>query len=226
MKFVVLGASGSVGRHVVEQGLGQGHQITAVTRNQATIKQQHPLLTVVEQDLFDVDRLTPVIAAQDAVIVTLGAGSRGGVRGAGTASVVAAMHRTGVRRLIVQSTLGAGDSRPTLNLTWRYLMFGLLLRNAYADHHEQEQVTRQSGLDWTITRPGAFMEGPRTGEYRRGFAPMRERKVPKISRADVADFLLEQLTETRWIGKAPAQAYPAGSDRPITASSASDAHSG
>lgn len=234
MKIIVFGASGSVGRFVVAQALEQGHEVTAFTRNRASIDQQHDRLAVREGDVFDAAALAPVVAGHDAAIITLGGGAKGGVRARGTAAVIAAMRESGARRLVVQSTIGAGDSRVALNFTWKYLMFGLLLRRAYADHQEQEQITRASGLDWTIVRPGAFTDGPRTGEYRRGFTPRREKKTPKISRADVADFLLEQLTDPTWVGRAAAQAYPAagalasggGAVQARTGSSERDAHVG
>jgi putative NADH-flavin reductase len=156
--------------------------------------------------VFDADALVPVVAGQDAAVVALGGGRKGGVRARGTAAVVEAMRRTGVRRLVVQSTLGVGDSRGNLNFFWKHLMFGLLLRNAYADHVEQEELTRQSGLDWTIVRPGAFTDGARTGSYRRGFSA-EERTNLRISRADVADFVVSQLTDDTWLRRTPAVAY-------------------
>lgn len=214
-KILVLGASGTVGRHVLTQGLEAGHEITALTRDRATLATSaHPHLTVREADVLDARALAPIVAGHDAVVVVLGAGAKGGVRGRGTAAVIAAMHETGVRRLLVQSSLGVGDSRPALTPYWKYLMFGLLLRRAYADHHEQEDVTRDSGLDWTIIRPGAFVDGPRTGHYRRGFPPVRERRVATVSRADVADFLLELLDDEDSVHRTLAQGYVTGAPRP------------
>jgi len=116
------------------------------------------------------------------------------------------MRGAGVRRLVVQSTIGVGDSRANLDLFWKYVMFGLVLRGAYADHVEQEQATRDSGLDWTIVRPAAFTDGPRTGRYRRGIAP-GEKTTLKISRADVAEFVVEQLTDETRVRQTPAIAY-------------------
>jgi len=205
MKVIVFGGTGSTGRLVVEQAIEQGHDVTVVTRDPAAVEQDSPRLTVEEGDVFDARALTSVVAGHDAVIVTLGAGRKGGVRAKGTAAIIEAMHETGVRRLIVQSTLGVGDSRENLDFVWKRLMFGLLLRAAYADHVEQEQQTRTSGLDWTIVRPGAFTDGPRTGSYRRGFGP-HEKTDLKISRADVAEFVVEQLTDDTWLRQTPALA--------------------
>lgn len=209
MKIIVFGGTGSIGRLVVEQAIKQGHDVTVFTRDRAAVEQDHPRLHVAEGDVFDARDVAPVIPGHDAVVVTLGAGRKGGVRARGTAAVIEAMQQTGVRRLIVQSTLGVGDSRENLDFVWKRLMFGLLLRGAYADHVEQEQQTRASGLDWTIVRPGAFTDGPRTGNYRRGFGP-REKTSLKVARADVAEFVVEQLTDETWLRQAPALAYDSG----------------
>lgn len=206
MKVVVFGGTGSIGSLVVEQALEQGHEVTVFTRDRAAVEKDNPRLQVEQGDVFDARAIAPVVAGHDAVVVTLGAGRRGGVRARGTAAVIEAMKQTGVRRLIVQSTLGVGDSRENLDFVWKRLMFGLLLRGAYADHVDQEQQTRGSGLDWTIVRPGAFTNGPRTGSYRRGFG-RREKTDLKISRADVAEFVVEQLTDDTWLRQTPALAY-------------------
>ena len=86
-------------------------------------------------------------------------------------------------------------------------MFGLLLRDAYADHQAQETLVQESGLDWTIVRPGAYTDGPATGAYRHGFPPTEHGLKLKISRADVADFLLRQLTDPGYLHQAPSLSY-------------------
>ena len=105
------------------------------------------------------------------MLIALGSGRKGTVRSVGTKHVVDAMERRGIRRLVCQTTLGAGDSRALLNFFWKYIMFGLLLREVYADHETQEAFIRQSALDWIIVRPGAFTDGPATGTYQHGFPP-------------------------------------------------------
>lgn len=69
------------------------------------------------------------------------------------------MEKAGIRRFICQTTLGAGDSWGNLNFFWKYIMFGTILRDVFADHERQENYVKQSRLDWTIVRPGAFMDG-------------------------------------------------------------------
>lgn len=203
MKIAVFGATGTVGRQVVEQALEQGHEVTAFTRNAAGITQQHQRLRVVQGDVLDTHSVEPAVAGQDAVLVVLGDGRKGIVRSAGTRAVMEAMNRTGVKRLIVQSTLGVGDSRANLNFVWKHLLFGMLLRKAFNDHVRQEEFVRGSDLDWTIVRPSAFTDGPRTGAFRRNFGGGESGLTLKISRADIAHFLLEQLHDATYLRQTP-----------------------
>lgn len=207
MRITVFGASGSVGRHVVEQALAAGHEVTAFTRDSGNITVRHPRLEVTQGDATDLAAVQDAVAGRDAVVVALGAGRQAGIREIGTRTVITAMEQAGVKRLICQSTMGAGDSRGNLNFVWKYLMFGMLLRKAYADHQRQEELVRKSTLDWTIVRPGAFTDGERTGEYRHGFDGQDRTTQMKISRADVADFLLRQLTDDGYRGRAVGLSY-------------------
>ncbi|WP_069164785.1 NAD(P)-dependent oxidoreductase [Nocardia altamirensis] len=203
MKIAVFGATSTVGRLVVEQALAEGHEVTAFTRSAASIGQRHERLHVVEGDVLDTHSVERAVTGQDAVLVSLGAGRKGVIRAEGTRAVIEAMNRAGVKRLIVQTTLGVGDSKPNLNFVWKYLMFGMLLRAAYADHELQEVYVQASDLDWTIVRPSAFTDGPRTRAFRRGFPGDEKGLSLKISRADIADFMLEQLNDTTYLRKAP-----------------------
>ncbi|PXX65208.1 putative NADH-flavin reductase [Nocardia tenerifensis] len=203
MKIAVFGATSTVGRLVVAQAIEEGHEVTAFTRDAAGLEQRHERLHIVKGDVLDTNSVERAVAGQDAVLVSLGAGRKGVIRAEGTRAVLEAMHRTGVKRVIVQTTLGVGDSRGNLNFVWKYLMFGMLLREAFADHVRQEGYVRASDLDWTIVRPSAFTDGPLTRGFRRGF-PADERGLSlKISRADIADFMLEQLTDDTYLRRTP-----------------------
>lgn len=205
MKLVIFGATGTVGRHLVEQAVAAGHTVTAFTRSGRLEPSKN--LVVVRGDVLKPSDVDSAVEGQDGVVVALGAGRKGNVRAAGTAHVIAAMQRHGVTRLIVQSTLGAGESRRNLDFFWKHIMFGLLLRPAYRDHQLQEAHVKASGLDWTIVRPGAFTDGPLTGNYRHGFGPERRDITLKVSRADVAHFLLEQIRGKAYLRRAAALSY-------------------
>lgn len=207
MKVAIFGATGSVGRLAVRQALEQGHEVTAFARETGKIEIDDANLRIVRGDVLDLAAVTEAVKDQNAIICALGAGRKGTIRSEGTKNIIAAMQKTGVRRLICQSSLGVGDSRGNLNFLWKYIMFGLLLRAAYADHVLQEELVMKSGLDWTIVRPAAFTDGPRTGVYRHGFPEDAESLTLKISRADVADFLLKQLADDTYLHKAPGLSY-------------------
>ena len=209
MKLVIFGATGTVGRQIVQQALAQGYTVTAFGRNPAKLNLQHSQLSFAQGDVMDSEAVESAISGQDAVICVLGSGKKltGTIRSGGTQQIIQAMEKVGVRRLICQSTLGAGDSWGNLDFYWKYIMFGFILRKVFADHERQEALVRNSNLDWTIVRPGAFIDGPRTGKYRHSF-PGTDRNITlKISRADVADFILKQLSDQSSLYQTPSLSY-------------------
>lgn len=179
MKLLIFGSTGSIGRQLVTQALEQGHTVTAFARDPSKLNIRHDKLKVVQGDVMDLLSVETAVQGQDAVLCTLGAGAKGTLRSEGTGNIVRAMEKAGVRRFICQSTLGVGDSWDNLNFFWKYIMFSGLLRQAYADHVSQEDYVKQSHLDWTIVRPGAFTDGKRTGQYRHGFPGTDKTKNPK-----------------------------------------------
>ena len=206
MKLAIFGSTGSIGYQLVAQALEQEHTVTAFARNPAKIEIEHANLAAVQGDALDSASVEKAVDGQDAVLCSLGA-AKGTIRSEGTRNIVRAMEKAGVSRFICLSTLGVGNSRANLNFFWKHIMFGLLLRRAYADHISQEGYVKESRLDWTIVRPGAFTDGDRTGEYRHGF-PSTDRTIKgKIARADVADFMLKQLTDRTYVHEAPGLSY-------------------
>lgn len=208
MNLLVFGASGGTGRQLVEQALGQGHHVTAFVRNPAKFTLQHPRLRLFEGDVQDARAVQQAVPGHDAVLSALGApaGRRDAVRSAGTGHILQAMQQAGVRRFVCLTTLGLGDSRPALPWLYRYVLVPLLLRYAFADSERQEALIRRSSLDWTIARPGTLTDGPRTGHYHHGFAPTA-RLPMRIARADVADFMLQQLTDATYLRREASLSY-------------------
>ena len=207
MRLLIFGATGSVGRLLVEQALAENHIVTAFVRDPTKLPIKHTNLHIAQGDVLDYPSVEKPMRNQDVVLCSLGAGGKGDLRAEGTKNIIRAMENTGVKRLICQSTLGAGDSRGNLNFFWKYIMFGMLLKAAYNDHQLQEKYVMQSALDWIIVRPAAFTDGVRTGNYKHGFGPEANGLTLKISRADVADFMLRQLTDNTYLRKAAGQSY-------------------
>ncbi|GHA12231.1 NmrA family transcriptional regulator [Devosia pacifica] len=204
MKVAVFGATGTVGRLAVIEMLAEGHEVTAFARDPQKLKENDPRLTRFAGDALHFEDVAAAIKGQDAVVVTLGAGTsrNSHVRSAGTMNVIRAMQRHGVRRLICQSTLGTHESWDNLNFFWKRIMFGALLRPVFKDHELQEQLVRASGLDWTIVRPSAFTDGPGLGNFIEDVPTSARRLTLKITRADVASFLSRQLHDTVYIERA------------------------
>ena len=121
----------------------------------------------------------------------------------GTRNIVRAMERVGVRRFVCESSLGVGDSKWKMGVFHNLLAIPLFLRNVFADKEAQEQIIEGSSLDWVIVRPTALTNGPQRNVYRVGsdvgnwFIPSR------ISRSDVAAFMLEQVTGATYLRKTP-----------------------
>jgi len=198
MKIVVFGASRGVGFQVVQQALEQGHTVTAFARSSSF--SDHPNLKVVQGDVFDLEAVSKAVQGQEAVVVALGAGNKAAdqTRSQGTAHIVRAMQQHGVRRVVAVSSFGVGDSRKGLiaNLAW------LFLRAALEEHERQERALMESGLDWTIVRPTGLTNGAKTGVYKIGRSGRG-----RISRADVADFILKALRDPNYIRKALVISY-------------------
>lgn len=208
MKLIIYGATGTIGRQLVQQALNAGHQVTAFARSKAKLQDvQHPNFKVFEGDVLNPQSVALSIEGQDVALCALGAGRKGVVRSEGTKNIIRGMEAKGIRRLICQTTLGAGDSKGNLNFFWKHIMFGWFLKDAMEDHELQEHYIRQSNLDWTIIRPAAFQDGDITGRYKHGFTEKDKSISLKISRADVAHFMLQQLGSNQYLRKTSGLSY-------------------
>ena len=209
MKLLIFGSTGGTGRELLRQALDQGHHVTAYARDPAKLGDiKHVNLQVVRGDVLDPAAVEGAVTGHEAVFITIGAGStRTTLREEGTRSIVEAMQRAGVKRLICLSSLGVGNSRANLSFFTKHIIVGLFLRHAFADHERQEAVVRQSALEWSLVRPPHLKDGSRTGDYRHGFPTTDTRIKGWISRADVADFMLKQLVDDTYLHQTPGVSY-------------------
>src|SRR5262245_41515230 len=158
---VIIGASRGVGLETVRRALPEGHRLRAVARGAASIAIDHPQLEKVAVDALNRAAVSKAVEGADAVIETLGAPTDlasilGGTRlfSAATRLLIDAMRERGVRRLVAVTGLGAGDSRGHGGFLYDAIAFPLVLKRMYDDKDVQEQMIKESGLDWTIVRPG------------------------------------------------------------------------
>jgi putative NADH-flavin reductase len=205
MKIVVFGASGGTGKKIVEQALSQGHIVIAFIRTPSKLELQHQNLTIVQGDVLDANSVKAAMAGQNAVISAL-APTKPAVSGmmeTAAKNIVAAMQSNGMQRLI--STTGAGvrdpQDRPKLIDHVMKSLLTILAGNVLRDSAANADVIRSSDLDWTIARFPRLTNGIHTGKYRVGY--VNKDSGWQISRADAADFILNELTANRWIKKAP-----------------------
>jgi putative NADH-flavin reductase len=202
MKLAIFGATGKTGFELVKQALEHGHTVTAFVRDPARLAIENERLTYVTGDVFDPVGVAQAIKDQDAVACALGAGSdlkKTTVRATGTINIISGMQEHNVKRLMVVTAMGVGESWDDLSMFNKFF-FATLLKSSRDDHETQEAAIKESGLDWTIIRPSGLTDTPRTGVYEVG------EKIPattsNIARADVADLIIKELEQNVLIGKA------------------------
>ena len=189
MNLTVLGATGATGVQLVEQAIAAGHQVTALARSAETVTLTNPNLHVVQGDATDRAAVSQAMEAADAVISVLGA--RGPVMAEATRAVVAAAEQSGPDRILMLSSFAVARERlkPVSKLVTR-----LAMGSQVKDKTAGEEVLRASGLGWTIVYATVLTNGPKT-EPR--VVPETEKVgvLQRISRADVASFLLQTATD-------------------------------
>lgn len=201
MHIALFGATGGTGQQVLAQALEQGHSVAALARKPSKLAATEGLETV-PGDVLDRAAVKTCVSGADAVICVLGShGGKEPIEARGTERILEAMQEADVRRILVVTSLGVGDSRDQIPFPFRLVM-NLTLKRILAAKEEQERLIKASGLDWTIIRPGGLTDGPKTGTYRSGLD--RSLKAGRIARADVADFVLRQLTDATFLRRTPA----------------------
>jgi putative NADH-flavin reductase len=208
MKVLILGATGSLGRHLVEQALQRGHQVSVLARDPSRVVPRDPRIRIVQGDVLDPQALDRAVAGQDAVIYSIGAPNRRPTTlfSESTRLLIAAMEKHGVRRLVAVTGIGAGDSRGHGGFLYDKIIFPLLTRNIYRDKDRQEELIRNSKLEWVIVRPASFRDGRVRGQFRVE-TNLKGVILRRIPRAEVARFVLDQLTDDRYLYKTPLIGY-------------------
>lgn len=201
MKIVVFGATGKTGQEIVKQSFAKGYEVTAFVRDHSKMTLEHSDLKVMIGDIYEFTTVTQAIQGQDAVICTLGSSDLGKttVRSEGTANIIRAMKENQVKRLVVVTAMGVGESWSTLSYVNK-LFFATFLRNTRQDHEKQEVVVKESDLDWTIIRPSGLIDTPLTESYAIG--ENIRAKTSRIARADVAHAVIKEVGDTIFLHKA------------------------
>jgi uncharacterized protein YbjT (DUF2867 family) len=206
---LVIGASRGIGLETVKRALGVGHRVRAFARGAGAIALEAPTLEKIAGDALTGAAIIEALSGADVVIQSLGAShgpqailSGTTVFSGATRILVDAMRAAGVQRLVAVTGLGAGDSRGHGGFFYDAFVFPLVLKRIYDDKDVQEQMIKASGLEWTIVRPGLLTNGPANGQAR-ALIERREWRAGSISRADVAEFLVQEAFERRFVGQTP-----------------------
>lgn len=205
MNILVLGPSGGVGRHVVNQALAAGHAVTVLARSASYAAPSG--VRVVHGEVLEGTALSEAMHAQDAVLCSIGhqrknptnpwsaSVSPANLNAAAAARIVEAMRHAGVRRVVAVSAAGVGDSASRLNLAMRFFLATTMIGAAYRDLGAMEGVFADAGLDWVCPRPTRLTNGPKTHAVRVTDA---FRSLDDMSRADVAAWMLAALEVPVW----------------------------
>jgi putative NADH-flavin reductase len=209
MRLLIIGASNGIGKCLTEQALEKGHYVTAFARNPVPLAPYHDNLQTFIGDISDADAVARAVKGHDVVCVAIGVPPTlkpVTVFSQGTVNVIRAMQKHGVKTIIGVTGIGAGDSKNKGGFLYDRIFNPLLLKTIYEDKDRQEDIIRQSGLDWLIVRPGFLTNGPLTGNYK-VLTDLGNIKVGKISRADVAHFILKEIAEKKYFGQSPLLTY-------------------
>lgn len=210
MKILVIGSTGGTGRAIVEQALAQGHHVTAFARRPEKVTLRHERLEIVQGNVLDENSVSAAVQGKDAVLSALGHKQwfiKTGILSEGTRNIIAAMQKHGVKRFVCETALGIGDTRGKLGLYYTLFVIPVIVFFYFKDKERQERYIQESGLDWVIVRPGQLTNSGKRGAYRHGAQVGSWWRTVTISRADVADFMLKQLTEDTYLRKTPGIAY-------------------
>jgi len=206
MKLAVFGSSGNVGKLLVEQALAEGYDVIAYARNPSKLTIKHDHLTIMQGELSDEAVIERAIAGVDAVISVMGPSgkSEGNPITQGMRYIITAMNKHGVRRLIALSTASSKDpnDKPGIKIKTMITFVKTTSLGAYTDIVGWSEVIRASNLDWTLASVLLLDDKPKTGNVKTGY-PGRNELGTRISRADLADFMLKQVKDTTYIRQAP-----------------------
>ena len=200
MKIIVFGASGKTGGMVVEKALAAGHEVTAFTRDGG-----HALPSgarIVSGDAADAEAVRRAVAGHEAVIDTIGGTTPwkdSGLEASTGKAIIAGMKAEGVRRLIVVSAMGVGDSADQASFFYGHVLMPTMMRGVVKDKGRLEDEVDASGLDFVITRPAALSDDPEDGTLQ--VVPEPER-AHQTRRGDLAQFLVDQLTSDTHLNQA------------------------
>jgi putative NADH-flavin reductase len=207
VKVLIIGATGATGQVLRREALEQGYEVTALARNPSALAPEDHRPRVLQGNALDASEVEAAVAGQDAVLSALGTRSTRPTTlfSQSTHNLISAMNKHGVRRLVCITGIGAGESKGHVGFLYDRIMLPFVVKNIYEDKNRQEEAIKQSDLEWVIVRPARLTDEAAKGEYRVYLGGSYTAKT--ISRADVAAFMLAQLTDETYVHKMPVISY-------------------
>jgi putative NADH-flavin reductase len=199
LQVVVIGANGGIGNQVVVKALTEGHRVTAIVRNPANLIITHPNLNIVQGDVMKPASIEEHLKNKDVVVSAIGKNSlkKTTLYSQGNRNIIVAMKNAGIKRAFFISASGL-EVNPTHSLLVKFatkFILQAILKNMYADLWVMEKVVKESNINWTIIRPPKLIDSPETGIYRSSVDSYLNNGL-KISRADVAHYIVHNLMNT------------------------------
>jgi putative NADH-flavin reductase len=202
MKLTIFGATSSSGRLVLEKALAAGHEVTAFVRDPTKLDVTNERLKVVAGDALNAAQVEKAISGSDAVLSTLGPKGKPAVMAArSTRNIVDGMEKHGVKRLVLVSVAGISVPQDKRGVNLVSALIRFLLKDVFIDRENQLKVLEESSLDWIAVRVPRLTDDPATGSVKAFFG--NASPAMKVTRADLADFMLKQLASDQWCRQAP-----------------------
>jgi putative NADH-flavin reductase len=204
VRIAIFGATGRTGRLLVERAVKAGHEVTAVARRPEAVENPGDRMHVVRADITDFSAVAAAVTGQLAILSALGSPTwrPNTILSQGIDNIVTAMQSRGVTRFVCMSSLGVGETRGQLGPVYNLFLIPVMLRHIFIEKERLESRIRKTDLDWTIVRPAALTDKPARLFYRAELPPARPPRLPHISRADVADFMVAEITRPRFLRQA------------------------
>lgn len=202
MKLTIFGATSASGKLLVQKALHAGHEVTAFVRDPAKLGVSHQKLNVITGDALNALQVEEAIKGSDAVLSTLGPKGKPAVMAAqSTKNIVDAMEKHGVRRLVVVSVAGIAVPQDNRRKNLIDGLLKLLLKDVFVDRENQIAILNNSQVEWVAVRVPRLTDEPSKGSVRAFFGSPNPSF--KVTRADLADFMLEQMVSDQWVRQAP-----------------------
>lgn len=205
MKITIFGCTGAVGGHLVDQAVSRGWEVVAFARSPEKLGDYGEQVEIIEGNVRDADAVRWAVREADGLVSAVGhtERSQGDVLEVAARNYVAAMRDHAVSRLVTLVGAGVemgGDASSIGRWVMRSVM-KLMVGEMLADAQQHSDIIAETDLDWTIVRPPRLTDGERTGQTRAGYLSLGP--TATISRADLAEFMLDQMVSEEWVRKAP-----------------------